>query len=52
MQVIPLLETMNISLAPFTRSPPSQLLEILDVVKIIYRQGGLISNQVRVGKEG
>ena len=36
MQLIPLLETMNIPLAPFTRSPPSQILEILDVVKIIH----------------
>ena len=35
MQFIPLLETMNIPLAPFTRSSPSQLLEILDMVKII-----------------
>ena len=35
MQLIPLLETINIPLAPFTRSPPSQILEILDVVNII-----------------
>ena len=40
----------EIPLAPFTRSPPSQLLEILDVVKIIQLFRKRLSEKVHATK--